>query len=115
MEETEDVTRPEMEDAGFELDLIDEDDGAPNAFTNLMSFRLQASNARRTRTLFNYHDWTVWTQPTLYAMAQILDLNVRFFQSDLDEFVDVDDTEAVEESDCMENVTFMMFTRHALD
>jgi hypothetical protein len=115
METVDELTRPEMEDAGFEVDLIDEDDGAPNPFTNLMAFRLEASNARRSRTLFRYHDWTVWSQPTLVAMARLLDLNVLFYHSDLEEFVSVDDVDQVEESDCLENVTFMMFTRHSVD
>jgi len=115
MDEIDELTRPEMEDAGFEVDLIDEDDGAPNPFTNLMSFSLVASNARRERTLFEYHDWTVWSQPTLVAMARILDLNVVYFNADHEEFLPVDDTEEVEESDCLENVTFMLFTRHPVD
>jgi hypothetical protein len=114
MDEVDEMTRPEMEDAGFEVDLIDEEDGTPNPFTNLMAFRLDASNARRTRTLFSYHDWTVWSQPTLYAMAKMLDLNVLFYHSDLEEFRSVNDAEAVEDSDCLENVTFVMFTRHAV-
>jgi hypothetical protein len=80
-----------------------------------MSFRLEASNARNKKTLFNYHDWTVWSQPTLVAMARILDLNVVYFHSDHDEFMCVDDVEEVEESDCLDNVTFMLFTRHPID
>ncbi len=115
MDSVDEMTRPEMEDAGFEVDLIDEDDGAPNPFTNQMSFRLEASNARRERTLFEYHDWTVWSQPTLVAMARLLDLNVVFFHSDHEEFISVDDAEEVEDSDCLENVTFMLFTRHPID
>lgn len=115
MDEIDELTRPEMEDAGFEVDLIDEEGGSPNPFTNLMSFSLVASNARRERTLFEYHDWTVWSQPTLVAMARILDLNVVYFHADHEEFVSVDDAEAAEESDCLDNVTFMLFTRHPID
>jgi hypothetical protein len=115
MDHEDEVTRPEMEDAGFKVGLIDEDDGSPNPFTNLMSFRLEASNARNKKTLFNYHDWTVWSQPTLVAMARILDLNVVYFHSDHDEFMCVDDVEEAEESDCLDNVTFMLFTRHPID
>jgi hypothetical protein len=112
MDETDEMTRPEMEDAGFEVDLTDEEGGAPNPFTNQMAFRLEASNARRERTLFEYHGWTLWSQPTLVAMAQLLDLNVVYFHSDHEEFTCVKDAEEVEESDCLDNVTFMLFTRH---
>ncbi len=115
MDTIDELTRPEMEDAGFEVDLIDEDDGSPNPFTNKMAFRLEASNARKERTLFEYHNWTVWSQPTLCAMAQLLDLNVVFFHSDDEEFMSVNNEDAVEESDCLENVTFMLFTRHPID
>ena len=115
MDKDEEVTRPEMEDAGFEMGLIDEEGGSPNPFTNLMSFKLEASNATRERVMFNYHDWTVWSQPMLVAMARILDLNVVYFNSDLEEFCSVDDAEEVEDSDCMDNVTFMLFTRHPID
>jgi hypothetical protein len=114
MDSVDEVTRPEMEDAGFEAGLIDENDGAPNPFTNLMSFRLEVSNARRERTIFSYHNWTVWSQPTLVAMARILDLNVAYFNSDYDEFMSVDNTEEVEDSDCLDNVTFMLFSRHPM-
>jgi hypothetical protein len=112
MDEVDEMTRPEMEDAGFEVDLIDEQGGAPNPFTNFLSFRLEASNARRTRTLFSYHDWTVWSQPTLVAMARMLDINVVYFHPDHEQFMSVDNAEEVEESDCLDNVTFMLFTRH---
>ena len=115
MDEVDEMTRPEMEDAGFEVDLIDEHRGAPNPFTNLMSFRLEVSNARRRRTLFEYHDWTVWSQPTLVAMARMLDINVVYFHPDYEQFMDVDNAEEVEGSDCLDNVTFMLFTRHPVN
>lgn len=115
MDQEDEVTRPEMEDAGFKVGLIDEAGGSPNPFTNLMAFRLEASDGRNKKTLFNYHDWTVWSQPTLVAMARLLDLNVVYFHSDHDEFLCVDDAEVVDESDCLDNVTFMLFTRHPID
>jgi hypothetical protein len=112
MDSIDEMTRPEMEDAGFEVNLIDEADGAPNPFTNKMAFRLEASNSRRNRTLFEYHDWTVWSQPTLIAMAKLLDLNVVYFNADHEQFRDVEIAAEVEDSDCLDNVTFMLFTRH---
>jgi hypothetical protein len=104
------LTRPEMKDAGFEVALREEPGGEPNPFTNKMGFRLDVWDKRRQRTLFRYPDWTNWTQPTLVAMAKLLDLNALYYHSELHEFVSVD--EHVEDSDCLENVTFMLFTRH---
>jgi hypothetical protein len=104
------LTRPEMEDAGFDAALREEPGGEPNPFTNEMSFRLDVWDKRRKRTLFRYPHWTNWTQPTLVAMAKLLDLNALYYHSELHEFVSVD--EHVEDSDCLDNVTFMLFTRH---
>ncbi len=42
-------------------------------------------------------------------------MNVLFYHSELEEFVSVDAREQVEECDCLDNVTFMMFTRHKID
>ncbi len=112
MDDADDLTRPEMEDAGFETHLINEDDGTPNSFTNQMSFRLDVSDDKGERTLFQYPSWTNWSQPTLFAFAQLLDLRVHFYHADVEEFIPVEDQEQVEESDCLDNVTFMMFTRH---
>lgn len=53
MDHEDEVTRPEMEDAGFQVGLIDEEGGSPNPFTNLMSFRLEAYNDRNKKTLFS--------------------------------------------------------------
>jgi len=39
-------------------------------------------------------------------------LRVHFYHADVEEFISVEDQEQVEESDCLDNVTFMMFTRH---
>lgn len=115
MAEIDELTRPEMEDAGFEVDLVEEENGAPNPFTNLMAFCLEASTDREKRTLFRYENWTNWSQPTLFALASLLDLRVLYYHSDLQEFVPVEDTESFDESDCHENVTFMVFTRHPAD
>jgi hypothetical protein len=110
---TDDMTRQEMEDAGFEVELVETDDGEPNPFTNLMHFTLDAIQGKESRTLFGYHDWTVWQQPTLVAMANLLDLHALYYHSDLNEFIPVE--EETDTSDVEENVTFMMFTRRDIE
>jgi hypothetical protein len=106
---TDDMSRPEMEDAGFDVELVEEDDGEPNPFTNLMHFHLEASDETGERTLFNYHDWTVWQHPILVTLARLLDLDVLYYHSEQFEFVDVE--KDTEDSDIEENVCFMLFTR----
>ena len=112
---TDDMTRDEMKDAGFEVELIEDDDGEPNPFTNLMHFHLGASDkkGKRTRKLFSYRDWTVWSQPILVTMARLLDLNALYYHSELNEFVSVD--EETDDSDVEDNVTFMLFTRRDIE
>ncbi|MDE0885076.1 MAG: hypothetical protein OSB70_06050 [Myxococcota bacterium] len=109
---TDDVSRTEMEDAGLEVELIEDPDGEPNPFTNLMHFHLGASDKTGRRRLFEYRDWTVWSQPTLVAMARVLDLNAFYFHSETHEFTSVD--EEWEDSDVEDEVTFMLFTRRDL-
>jgi hypothetical protein len=106
---TDDMSRPEMEDAGFDVELVEEADGEPNPFTNLMHFHLEASDETGERTLFNYHDWTVWQHPILVTLARLLDLDVLYYHSEQYEFVDVE--KDTEDSDIEENVCFMLFTR----
>ncbi len=106
---TDDMTREEMEDAGFEVELVEEEDGEPNPFTNMMHFSLQASDGGGQRTIFTYRDWTVWQQPILVTLARLLDLNALYYHSELNEFVSVEDE--TEDCDVLDNVTFMMFTR----
>ncbi len=108
--ETDELTRPEMEDAGFQVALVDEPETRPNPITNRMAFRLDAWDARGRRTLFRYPGWTNWPLPTLAFMAEILDLRMKYFHSESHEFVPVD--EGTETSDLEENVSFMAFTRH---
>jgi hypothetical protein len=110
---TDDMTREEMEDAGFEVELVEDDDGDPNPFTNLMHFHLAASDDKGSRKLFSYRDWTVWSQPILTTLGRLLDLNVLYYHSELEEFVSVD--EEWDDSDVLENVTFMLFTRRELE
>ena len=106
---TDDMSRPEMEDAGFDVELVEESDGEPNPFTNLMHFHLEASDETGERTLFNYHNWTVWQPPILVTLARLLDLDVLYYHSEQCEFVSVE--EDTEDCDIEENVCFMLFTR----
>lgn len=109
---TDDMSRTEMEDAGFDVELVEDEDGEPNPFTNVMHFHLEASDSTGERTLFDYHDWTVWQHAILVTLARLLDLEVRYFHSEQYEFVDVErDTE---DSDIEENVCFLLFTRRKL-
>lgn len=110
---TDDMTRPEMKDAGFEVELVEDDDGEPNPFTNLMHFHLGASDKKGERELFHYRDWTVWSQPILVTMANLLGLNALYFHSELHEFVSVD--EETDDCDVEDNVTFMLFTRRDVE
>jgi hypothetical protein len=110
MAEEEDLSRPEMKAAGFEVSLSNQAGTEPNPLTNRLSFELVVSDENDRRVLFEYHDWTSWQHPMLVGLASLLDLNVFYFHADDAEFVTVD--EKVEDSDCTENVTFMMFTRH---
>ena len=110
---TDDMTRPEMKAAGFEAELVEDHDGEPNPFTNLMHFHLTASTKKNERQLFGYRDWTVWSQPILVTMANLLDLNAFYFHSELHEFVSVE--EETEDCDVEDNVTFMLFTRREVD
>jgi len=106
---TDDMSRPEMEDAGFDVELVEEPDGEPNPFTNLMHFHLEASDDTGERSLFDYHNWTVWQQPILVTLARLLDLEVLYYHSEQFEFVSVE--EDTEDCDIEENVVFMLFTR----
>jgi hypothetical protein len=108
----EELTRPEMADAGLNLALLNEPELAPNPFTNRVDFRLDAWDASGRRTLFRYPNWTVWPQPLLVGMADLLGLHAWYFHSELDEFVSVHHDAS--DSDCHDNVNFMLFTRHRI-
>ena len=109
MGDTDDLTRQEMEDAGFECELVGEKDGEPNPLTHELSFRLEARKGDHRKTMFNYHGWTYWAHSTLIAFADLLDLKSFYYHSDDEEFKSV--TNWDDDADCEENVTFMLFTR----
>lgn len=111
MESQEEMTRPEMEAAGLRVGLVDEPDTSPHPFTNRISFQLEAWDDSGRRTLFHYPRWTVWSQPTLVSLAELHGLHTYFYHSELDEFVPV--AHDATDSDCHENVTFMLFSRDA--
>ncbi len=110
---TNDMTRQEMKDAGFEVELIEHHDGEPNPFTNIMHFYLSASDYTGERCLFEYRDWTVWSQAILVTFARLLGLQALYFHSELHEFVPVE--ENWEDCDVEDNVTFMLFTRRRIE
>jgi hypothetical protein len=112
MGDTDELTREEQEDAGFKCELVGEKGGDPNPLTNQLSFRLEASNGHKQRTLFEYHDWTSWSHATLVAFADLLDLKSFYYHSEQEEFLPVSKWD--DEADCEENVTFMLFTRRSV-
>jgi len=108
------LTRPEQKAAGFCVALDDVDDKPSNPLTNGMDFNLIAwdktDKARKNkRLLFSYCDWIGWQAPTLTALGRLIDLEVRYFHSELTEFVSVD--EDTDTADCRDNNTFMLFSR----
>lgn len=109
MGDTDDLSRQEMEDAGFECELVGEKDGEPNPLTHKLSFRLEASKGDRRKTMFNYHGWTYWAHSTLVSFADLLDLKALYYHADEEQFKPV--AEWDDDADCEENVTFMLFTR----
>lgn len=109
MGDTDELTRPEQEDAGFKCELVGEKWGDPNPLTHKLSFRLEASDRREKKTMFNYHNWTSFGHGTLVAFAELLDLKAFYYHSEEEEFLPV--AEWNDECDCDENVTFMLFTK----
>ena len=110
LESEDELTRDEMEDAGFHVCLVDEPYHEPNPLTNRMNFRLDVWDQSGRRTLFPYHDWTSWQHPTLVALAHMLELRATYFDATLGEFVPVEELRDVD--DVLDNVSFLMFTRH---
>jgi len=109
MGDTDELTRTEMKDAGFDCALVTEENGEPNPLTHHLGFRLEARTKNRKRAMFSYARWTYWAHSTLVAFADLLDLKAFYYHSEEEEFLPV--TEWDDEADCEENVTFMLFTR----
>ena len=110
LDEEDELSRDEMEDAGFRVALRDKYGSTPNPLTNSLHFQLEAFDKQKRRTLFEYGSWTSWAHHTLVAFAELLDLRALYFHGDDQEFLPVADGE--HDEDINENVTFMMFTRH---
>ena len=68
-------------------------------------------NKKARRTLFRYGEWTSYQHPMLVMLARLIGLRVQYYDSREFEFVPVE--EHREDSDCLENVTFLLFTRLA--
>jgi len=111
LEDEEDLTRPEMKDAGFQALLVDEPGTRPNPLTHALSFSLQVRDRRGRRDLFHYRGWTSWQPVTLHGMAQLLGLRLLFFDPSHAAFRPVQ--EAAGSDDAAENVNFLVFTRRA--
>jgi hypothetical protein len=106
----EDLTRPEMRDAGFRAGLRNEPGGEPNPLTHRLSFRLDAWDARGSRTLFRYRDWTSWSHSTLVAFGELVDTAAFHFHPERKEFLPVEG--GSEGCDYEENASFLLLTRH---
>lgn len=109
--EEEDLTRPEMKDAGFQALLVDEPGVRPNPLTHALSFSLQVRDRRGRRDLFHYKNWTGWQPVALHAMAQLLNLRLLFFDADRGDFRPVEEAAGLPET--VDNVNFLVFTRRA--
>jgi hypothetical protein len=85
-----DLTRPEMLDAGFHAALVEDETRPPNPFTNDLGFRMEVWDDRDSRVLFEYPKWRAWQPPTLVALAELLDLEVLYLNEAAGDFVPVD-------------------------
>jgi hypothetical protein len=108
LDEVDLLTRPEMEDAGFEVALVEQEDHAPNLFTNEFGFRLEIWDDSQRRTLFRYANWTSWQPPMLVTLARLLGLDVFYLNEEAGDFVTVDEGD---HGDAHDNVNFMLFRR----
>ncbi len=118
-----DLTRPEMADAGFHAALIEDERNAPNPFTNQLGFRMEVWDEDETRVLFEYPKWRAWQPPTLVALAELLDLEVLYLNDAVGDFVPVDAcgstrqpgdrVESIDHSEAHDGVGFMLFRRRS--
>ena len=97
-----------MEDAGFEVALVEQEDHSPNLFTNEFGFRLDAWDDRQRRTFFSYANWTSWQPPMLVTLARLLGLDVFYLNEEAGDFVTVDEGD---HGDAHDDVNFMLFRR----
>ena len=110
-----DLTRPEMADAGFHAALVEDEQTAPNPFTNRLGFRMQVWDEHETRVLFEYPRWRAWQPPTLVALAELLGLEVLYLDEAVGDFVPVDACRIARQPDAWaeahDGVGFMLFRR----
>ena len=115
LEAEEDLSRTEMEDAGFSALLVDDPGHRPNPLTHAISFSLELRERkpaarRETRTLFRYPSWISYQPVTLCAFARLLGLRVLDFEPEAREFRPVE--RAGEPGAATQDVNFLVFTRH---
>jgi hypothetical protein len=108
LEQEEDLSRPEMEAAGFRALLVDDPGTRPNPLSHTLSFSLEVRDRGGRRHLFSYADWTSWQPVTLCAFAALLELRVLYFDPEASEFRPVEDAAR---SPLTEDVNFLVFTR----
>ncbi len=109
LEEEEDLTRPEMEAAGFQALLVDDPGVRPNPLTHHLSFSLQVRDRSGRRNLFHYRDWLSWQPATLCALARLLDLRVFYFDPAAAAFQPVEGAGAAGKA--LGDVNFLVFTK----
>jgi hypothetical protein len=108
LEQEEDLSRPEMEAAGFRALLVDDPGTRPNPLSHTLSFSLEVRDRGGRRQLFSYADWTSWQPVTLCAFAALLDLRVLYFDPEAAAFRPVEDAAR---SSLTEDINFLVFTR----
>jgi hypothetical protein len=119
-----DLTRPEMKDAGFQAALVEDEASPPNPFTNELGFRMEVWDESERRVLFEYPSWRAWQPPTLVALAELLDLDVSYLNESAGDFLPVEDCQVsrahgdhqpqhIDHSEAHDSVGFMLFRRRS--
>jgi hypothetical protein len=108
LEVEEDLSRPEMEAAGFRALLVDDPGTRPNSLSHSLSFSLEVRDRGARRHLFSYSDWTSWQPVTLCALAGILELRVLYFDPEAGEFRPVEEAARAHQT---EDINFLVFVR----